>query len=207
MPEATTFKLFTNAALTTPLTGNLSSQHNVDGTSAAAQHTIYFGSLGSAGGNTADRKAQANSNPGVDNLTASIVYKHPVWAASTAKLVNDIVRPTVANGWKFQAQGAGTTGATQPTWPLTINATVVDGTVTWKNIGHILDLTDLKLAATQAGLATATAGAALSLGVTVTSASANAKPIWAEVVAAPDTLIALYDDLKIETNQWRETPV
>jgi len=35
---------------------------------------------------------------------------------------------------KFQALNTGVMGATEPTWPLTIGATVVDGTVTWQAI-------------------------------------------------------------------------
>lgn len=43
--------------------------------------------------------------------------------------------PTVSNGRKYRAEGtpgiSQSTGATEPVWPTTVDATVVDGTVTW----------------------------------------------------------------------------
>lgn len=41
-----------------------------------------------------------------------------------------------AGGYSFQAQNAGTSnGLVEPTWPQSVNATVVDNGITWKNIG------------------------------------------------------------------------
>lgn len=54
------------------------------------------------------------------------------WAASTVKSVGDYVLPTTSNGYVYKCTVAGTTGATQPTWPTTLSSTVVDGTVTWQ---------------------------------------------------------------------------
>jgi len=53
------------------------------------------------------------------------------WVASTAQALGSFKRPTVANGYRYEATVAGNTGATQPVWPTTNGATVVDGTVTW----------------------------------------------------------------------------
>lgn len=43
--------------------------------------------------------------------------------------------PTTPNGFKYRAEGtpgiSQSTAAAQPTWPTTVDATVVDGTVTW----------------------------------------------------------------------------
>lgn len=41
------------------------------------------------------------------------------------------VKPTTPNGWQFEASGTGSTGASEPTWPTTEGATVVDGGITW----------------------------------------------------------------------------
>lgn len=54
------------------------------------------------------------------------------WAASTAVSRYEVREPTTANGYKYRAQGAGTTAASEPTWPTTIGNTVVDGGVTWE---------------------------------------------------------------------------
>ena len=53
------------------------------------------------------------------------------WAKTTVTPYRSIVKPTVDNGRYYQNIGSGTTGATEPTWPTTPGATVVDGSVTW----------------------------------------------------------------------------
>lgn len=53
------------------------------------------------------------------------------WAASTAYSLGAAVRPTTRNNFAYEATVAGTSAATQPTWPTTAGATVADGTVTW----------------------------------------------------------------------------
>lgn len=58
------------------------------------------------------------------------------WAASTNGFPpGSWAIPTVPNGFKYLAGGtpgiSQSTGASQPTWPTTLDQTVVDGTVTW----------------------------------------------------------------------------
>ena len=57
---------------------------------------------------------------------------HVAWVATTAKVINDLVVPTAENGYYYKCTVAGTTSATQPTWPTIIGNTVVDGGVTWR---------------------------------------------------------------------------
>lgn len=57
------------------------------------------------------------------------------WAASTAYAVGDIVIPTVANGHLYMCVVAGTSAASQPTWPTVSGQTVADNTATWAEIG------------------------------------------------------------------------
>lgn len=61
---------------------------------------------------------------------------YPVWVAATAYTLGTIRRPIAANGRRYRVSTAGTSHAsTEPTWPTTTGNTVVDGTVTWTDIG------------------------------------------------------------------------
>lgn len=59
----------------------------------------------------------------------------PVWASGIALTVDNVREPTARNGYRYAYSG-GTTGATEPSWPTTVGATVSDGTGTWTNIGE-----------------------------------------------------------------------
>ncbi|MDA8139029.1 MAG: phage tail tube protein [Desulfobacteraceae bacterium] len=54
------------------------------------------------------------------------------WVALTNYAAGALVIPTVANGRYYEATAdAGSAGASEPTWPTTVGATVVDGGITW----------------------------------------------------------------------------
>lgn len=57
-------------------------------------------------------------------------------AASTAYIVDDVVRPAAQNGHLYRAVTSGTTGGSLPTYPTNLGETVVDGGVTWQNVGR-----------------------------------------------------------------------
>jgi len=57
------------------------------------------------------------------------------WTLSTGYLLGDFVIPTVVNGHVYEATVAGTSDVTEPVFP-TDGSTVVDGTVTWLDIGQ-----------------------------------------------------------------------
>jgi len=61
---------------------------------------------------------------------ADPVVNIPVWQANTAYALA-VVKPTSPNGFYYIATNAGTSGATEPTWPTSSGLTVVDGTITW----------------------------------------------------------------------------
>lgn len=61
----------------------------------------------------------------------------PDWAATTAITLGAFCVPTVANDHFYKCTAAGSTGGSAPTFP-TDGTTVVDGTVTWQDMGTIV---------------------------------------------------------------------
>jgi hypothetical protein len=66
-------------------------------------------------------------------------YTATTWASSAVKAKDAVVIPTstplATKPYRYIALTAGTTSGSEPTWPTTFGATVVDGGVTWKNVG------------------------------------------------------------------------
>jgi len=174
-----TFKLYTDSALNIPFTGVLQLTHESDLSDGSQDTTLYFGS------NISGRKLEANSNPGVDQITITPTDGLADWTASTLYSIGDIIEPTTPNGLKYTCSTAGTSGATEPTFPTSgIGSTVADGTAVWTLTGGRHEITEVKLALSSAGLNTATAGASLDLGSSITDGSGNAVAIYIRVTNA-----------------------
>lgn len=61
----------------------------------------------------------------------------PAWAATTAYTVGQFVRPTApihTNSYMYRCTTAGTSGASEPSWPTGNNSTVTNGTAVFTNI-------------------------------------------------------------------------
>jgi len=57
------------------------------------------------------------------------------WYANTVYSLNSVAVPPTANTFYYKVTVAGTTAATEPTWPTVVGNTVTDGTVTWTCAG------------------------------------------------------------------------
>lgn len=53
------------------------------------------------------------------------------WAQSTAYSAGALVQPSSASGFMFEATGAGTSGLSEPAWPMAEGETITDSGVTW----------------------------------------------------------------------------
>ena len=90
-------------------------------------------------GDTADIAVHVEDGTGADfDLTTASRARLSVaavitdWAASTAYVVGDVRKDTNEDqGFFYECTVAGTSAATEPTWPETIEGTVADNTVTW----------------------------------------------------------------------------
>lgn len=166
------FKLYIDSGLTTPFSGLYQLIHKSDLSSNPQDFQLWLGST------VVGRTLETEINPGVDNITITPTETLDEWVTVTAYVAGYMVEPTVQNGFRYQCTTAGTTGASEPTWPTgAIGSTVVDGTVIWTLVSATHETTEIKLATTAAGLDAATAGAALSLGTSIASESANAVEI------------------------------
>lgn len=112
------------------------------------------------------------------------------WAATTAYIIGDRVR--LAGGEFVEVTVAGTSAGAEPTAPLALAGTVVDGTVTWKLIAPTLDQTAearLKLLGAVKRWAEAGAGAFQSqnagpFGVTVDTRQRTGFNLWPTEITA-----------------------
>ena len=195
----TTFAFYADAALTAPLAEDL---HDLftDGTGNPRTVQLWLGS------STTGKQLRAVSNPGVDQVALSIEQLVPAWSAATAISVGAKIRPTTTNNRIYQAGGSGTTGGSQPTWPTTIGATVVDNDITWTCIAYEDTPDEIKLATTSGGLASATPGAGLNLGTSILSGVGNAATFWMQRTDA-DLVDQDQTQLRLATNPVREDAV
>lgn len=119
---------------------------NATGAPAWAASTLYYRGQRRAGGtNVFEAQTNGLSNTSAPTWPTTIgatvtdrdviwkcVQSCTPWAATNPQSLGDIVIPTTANGYSYRCITPGTTGSTQPTWPTTQQATVTDGTVTWR---------------------------------------------------------------------------
>lgn len=71
----------------------------------------------------------------------SFRYRAPTWSAATEKKeatgldeIADIVVPSTANGFYYEAVSSGVTDAVEPTWATVKDGITTDGTVSWKAV-------------------------------------------------------------------------
>lgn len=179
----TTLEIYSNSGLTTIFGSSKVLSHNADLSGEPKVFTMWIGS------NASDRIFYASSAPAVDNIVISVVDSLPEWQASHTYTLGQSVEPTVGNGLRYECTTAGTSGASQPTWPTgAIGSIVTDGTVVWTLKAASHPISEVKLASTEAGLASAIAGASLSLGTSISSGVAGAKPVWVQVTNTVTTV-------------------
>ena len=104
-------------------------------------------------------------NKGVLYIDGTVTWTilFTTWQANIPYIVGDIVAPTTPNGCFYTCTTAGTSGLTEPAWP--ISGTVTDGTATWTATPGTLIWPLGTLAAGNSG--------SVTFGVTVATVNAN----------------------------------
>jgi len=196
------FKLYTDAALTTPFGTSMVVTHEADLSDNPRDYTLYLGSTGT------NVKLEAQSSPSVDDVVLTPTDILPDWTASTAYAVGDTVEPPIDNTYRYVCTTAGTSDATEPaSWNTTIGGTTADGTVVWTTVALSHQPTEITLALSAAALDINTAGAPLALGPTILSGTVNAVPIYMRIVNAVSTVSSNigHPELALYINAVQET--
>ena len=192
------FKLYTDAGLTTPFSGLYQLVHQSDLSDNPQDFVLYFGSIQTS------RILRAASNPGVDNITLTPAEILPVWVADTVYEVGDTVRPTTENGLRYRVKsrtGDFKSGVSEPTWPTGgVGSTVVDDAITWELVAAAHQDSEITLALTAGALDTNTPGAALSLGTSISSGTANAVTLHIRIENAVTTVSNNTGDPELAVN-------
>lgn len=103
------------------------------GSTTTYQVTLTHKTAG-AGGNQQVFAVDVSQAPAgfVASLTSSNIGGQLTWKATQAYGVGAWANPiTGGAGFAFKATAGGSSGSTEPTWPVVVGTTVVDGTVTW----------------------------------------------------------------------------
>ena len=158
---------------------------------------LYFGSK------TVGRQLGVQASSTDANPKLIIAETNQAWVASKAVTAGKIVQPE--NGYMYRASKGGTTGATAPTWPTTTDTGVDDGTARWVNIGKAFDMSEFKLAASEAGL---TSGLT-TLNLPATINSGTAIPVWFKATNTDSYLRSDATDpiIRIQINKVTEKAV
>lgn len=201
-----TFKFWTDSNLTVAFSNLFQLRRYTDLSDGAKDFVLYFGS----GQPTGARQCLAVSNPGVDNITLTPTDNLAAWQASHAYVVGNRIEPTTPNTYSYQCTVAGTSGASEPTWPTTpLGSTVTSGGATFTLLAKKHPTTEIKLALSSIGLDSAVAGAALNLGTQILSGSTNAIPVYFRFTNTVTTVSddTGYPELSINVNSIKEVVV
>lgn len=73
----------------------------------------------------------------LQDLLDAGAYDPGPWVPSASYAVGGLVRPVRHNGYLYRVTAGGTAGSTEPSWPTTVNNTVVSGGVTFRCVSTL----------------------------------------------------------------------
>lgn len=194
IPVDMTFRIYTDSGLTTEFSYTILQQFRTDlSNSVQVYGPFFYGAVPQGIEPDGARKLYAMSNPGIDDILLTPTDILPRWQATTAYILGKVVQPVSETGFRYVVTTAGTTSGTEPTWPTLTGSTVTDGSVVWTFKGATHEPGELKIATSEAGLATAVAGDPLNLGPELLSGVPNAVEFWIQwtnAVTVPSNTIA-----------------
>lgn len=177
------FGFYLDSGLTSAFGGTIALVEKTDLSDNPKDTTLYIGSILSG------RQLQASSNPGVDNIVLTPTDTLPNWIASTSYISGQKVQPIAGNGFVYVCTNTGTSGSSAPTWPTSpIGQTVTDGSCVWTLYAVHHPITEMKLALSSGGLASATGGAPLNVATTILGGGTGIIPIYIRITNTVTTV-------------------
>ncbi len=177
------FGLWNDTSLTSAFSGTLSLVNYTDLSDNPQDFVLYLGSP------TSGRTLEATSNPGVDSITLTPTDILPSWDSATAYTLGTLVQPVTPNNLVYKCTTAGTSDASEPSWPTVgIGSTVVDNTCVWTLYAAHHPTTEIKLALTSLGLDSATGGAALAVGTSISGGASNKVAVYIRITNTVTTV-------------------
>jgi len=198
------FNFYTDSGLTSVFGGTLTIVNKTDLSDNPQDNVLYLGST------LSDRQLQAADNPGVSQIVLTPTDTLPHWIAATSYISGKKVQPVSGNGFVYQCTTTGTSGSSEPTWPVSpLGATVSDGTCVWTLTAAHHPSTEIKLALSSGALASTVGGAALNVATTITGGSANAIPIFIRITNTVTTVSndTGNEEMGIQINSCIETEI
>lgn len=170
MPSIT-WQFYLDSGLTMPFSGIEQLVSYTNFSDNPQSFTLYWGS------STSSRTLQTQTSPGTNQVTLTPANIAAVWTATTSYTLGNLIQPVSANGWVYKCTTAGTSSGSAPTFPTSLNSTVMDGTVVWTTYMPYHPATEIQVSLSSPATS-ATPGAGVNLGTTLHSGVSNAIPIY-----------------------------
>ena len=116
-----------------------------------------------------------------DDTVTSVPLTLDAWQASHVYVAGDRIRPSTGNGFYYQAVNGGTSGGTEPTWPIYLGETVGDNGISWEAKGYTNSAGGWQSGYTYSlgqQVSVTIGGIAYLFGVSVAGTSGSSAPDW-----------------------------
>jgi len=116
-----------------------------------------------------------------DDTVTSVPLTLSNWASGTTYVAGDRITPTTGNGFYYEAINGGTSGGTEPTWPIYLGETVDDNGISWEAKGYTNNASAWQASYDYSigqQVSVTVGGIAYLFGVSVAGTSGSSAPSW-----------------------------
>jgi len=116
-----------------------------------------------------------------DDTVTSVPLTLSNWQSGHTYVAGDRVKPTTGNGFYYQAVNGGTSGGSEPTWPIYLGETVNDNGISWEAKGYTNNASGWQSGYSYSigqQVSVTIGGIAYLFGVSVAGTSGSSAPDW-----------------------------